>query len=46
MWENVHQLAFNEIKQHMTSKLCLGYFDTNDETQVCADASPVSLGAV
>lgn len=45
-WSAKEQKAFEEIKMLITSDLCLGYFDINDEIKLIADASPVGLGAV
>lgn len=45
-WKLIQQHAFDEIKQLLSSKICLGYFDVKDQIKVFADASPVGLGAV
>lgn len=46
VWAREQQEAFDQLRQHMLNPATLGYFDTNDRTQLIADASPVGLGAV
>lgn len=45
-WKDEHEIAFNKLKEHLSSNLVLGYYNVNDRTQLYADASPVGLGAV
>lgn len=45
-WGAEQQLAFDTLKEQLTSDLLLGYYDVNCRTQVIADASPVGLVAV
>lgn len=45
-WGSDQVIAFNELKNHMSNNLILGYYSKTDKTQVIADASPVGLGAV
>lgn len=43
-WSFKQQLAFEKLKECLTSDMVLGYFDVNDRTILFADASPVGLG--
>lgn len=45
-WINSHEDCFQKIKETITTKATLGYFDNKDETIVITDASPVGLGAL
>ncbi|XP_058459398.1 uncharacterized protein K02A2.6-like [Malaya genurostris] len=45
-WKQIHQIAFDRLKQRIGSIDYLGYFDPNDRTLVITDASGVGLGAV
>lgn len=45
-WKNEQQQAFDELKGLITSDICLGYYNVDDQTQLYVDASPVGLGAV
>lgn len=45
-WTNVHQKAFDDLKDGLAKQETLAYFDPNLETFVMADASPVGLGGV
>lgn len=45
-WTSDHQEAFDKIKLILAKKETLAIYDTNLETFVMADASPVGLGAV
>ena len=38
--------AFNKLKEILTNRDTLGYYDPKNKTRVIADASPVGLGAV
>lgn len=46
LWSSEQQLAFEKLKDSLTSDIALGYYDINDRTQVYADASPVGLGLI
>lgn len=46
VWNEQHLKAFVQLKDLMTRDLALGFYNTNDRTQLYADASPVGLGAV
>lgn len=46
VWQPEQQLAFDKIKESLSSEQALGYYNVNDQTQLYADASPVGLGAV
>lgn len=45
-WEEIHQKAFESIKQEILSTGFLGFFNPADTTLLIADASPTGLGAV
>ena len=45
VWDQEQQQSFDELKKRLASAKILGYFDTNAQTKVIADASPVGLGA-
>lgn len=45
-WKQEQQNAFEKLKQSLSSKLALGYYNIKDRTQLYADASPYGLGAV
>lgn len=45
-WKQEQQIAFDKLKQSLSSNLALGFYDIKDRTQLYADASPYGLGAV
>ena len=45
-WQTEQQEAFDKLKQQLAQATALAYFDKEAPTEVIADASPVSLGAV
>uniref|UniRef100_A0A1L8DIS4 RNA-directed DNA polymerase n=3 Tax=Nyssomyia neivai TaxID=330878 RepID=A0A1L8DIS4_9DIPT len=45
-WEEVHEKAFQELKEMISKCETLSFFDNLRRTRVIADASPVGLGAV
>lgn len=45
-WGDTEEHAFNKIKFHMANAKSLGFYKTEDDTTVIADASPNALGAV
>lgn len=45
-WGSGQQRAFEELKRRITNTGTLAYFDSDCQTRIVADASPVGLGAV
>ena len=45
-WNSEHQIAFDKLKESLTSKSVVAYFDPQKETEIIVDASPVGLGAI
>lgn len=45
-WKQVHEEAFEKIKQNILKGATLSFYNKNDETIVICDASPYGLGAV
>ena len=45
-WKSEHQIAFEKLKESLTSKNVVAYFDPRNETEILLDASPVGLGAI
>ena len=45
-WTETCQLAFDKIKDALSSETVMGYFDLKKETEIIVDASPVGLGAM
>ncbi|CAC5397219.1 unnamed protein product [Mytilus coruscus] len=46
IWSSRHQDAFDELKRLLASAKTLAYYNSNAETHVIVDASPVGLGAI
>ena len=45
-WEAVHQHAFEKLKHSLTSVPVMAYFDTQKDTVMTVDASPVGISAI
>ena len=45
-WEQEHQRAFDKLKQALVSAPVMGYFDTQKDTMLTVDASPVGVSAI
>lgn len=45
-WKEIHQKAFNSLKDAISNETTLGYYSVTDRTQLIVDASPVGLGGV
>ena len=45
-WEAVHQHAFEKLKHSLTSVPVMAYFDTQKDTVITVDASPVGISAI
>ena len=45
-WTETCQIAFDKIKDALSSETVMGYFDLKKETEIIVDASPVGLGAM
>ena len=45
-WEVVHQHAFEKLKHSLTSVPVMAYFDTQKDTVITVDASPVGISAI
>nr|XP_034319592.1 uncharacterized protein K02A2.6-like [Crassostrea gigas] len=45
-WETKQQLAFEKLKNSLTSDTVMSYYDQTKSTEVVVDASPVGLGAI
>ena len=45
-WEAVHQHAFEKLKHSLTSVPVMAYFDTQKDTVITVDASPVGTSAI
>ena len=46
IWTDTHQNAFHQLTNALVSTTCMAYFDTNKETLVTVDASPVGVSAI
>ncbi|CAC5387482.1 unnamed protein product [Mytilus coruscus] len=46
IWSSRHQDSFDELKRLLASAKTLAYYNSNAETHVIVDASPVGLGAI
>ena len=45
-WTIVEQQSFNELKRLVSTAPVMAHFDTQKETKVVVDASPIGLGAI
>ena len=45
-WEKEQQEAFGTFKSALTSAEVISYYESNAETRLIVDASPVGLGAI
>lgn len=45
-WSKAEEVAFQKLRNVLSDKSSLGFYNPNDETAVITDASPVGLGAV
>ncbi len=45
-WTREHENAYQTLKEALTNSPVMSYFDTNKETLVLVDASPVGLSAI
>ena len=45
-WEQDHQRAFDKLKQALVTAPVMGYFDTQKDTMLTVDASPVGVSAI
>lgn len=45
-WTETEEKAFHAITNHLTDDTVMGYYKTQQETEVIVDASPVGLGAI
>ena len=46
VWNDEQQKAFDSLKQSLSNKPAVRYFDVNKQTELVVDASPVGLGAI
>lgn len=45
-WKDIHQKAFEQLTTALSSAQCMAYFDTQKDTYVTVDASPVGISAI
>ena len=45
-WNKIHQLAFDKLTPALSSAQCMAYFDTQKDTYITVDASPVNISAI
>ena len=45
-WTNIHQEAFDTLKEKLSSETCLAYFDPQKQCKLITDASDYGVGAV
>ncbi|UYV63208.1 K02A2.6-like, partial [Cordylochernes scorpioides] len=45
-WDLKTNKAFQDLKESLTKKPCLAYYNLNSPTELITDASPIGLGAV
>ena len=46
MWDDVHDTAFNDIKNALSDNVTTVYYDSRKQTEIIVDASPVDVGAI
>ena len=44
-WNEIHQQAFDQLTTALSSAQCMAYFDTQKDTYITVDASPVGISA-
>ena len=45
-WDDVHDTAFNDIKNALSENVTTVYYDSRKQTEIIVDASPVGIGAI
>jgi hypothetical protein len=45
-WKDIHQKAFEQLTTALSSAQCMAYFDTQKDTYVTVDVSPVGISAI
>ena len=45
-WKEIHQQAFDKLTNALSSAQCMAYFDTQKDTYITVDASPVGMSAI
>ena len=45
-WTQIHQNAFEKLKNTLATAPCMSYFDKRKQTFVTVDASPVGISAI
>ena len=45
-WNEIHQQAFDKLTTALSSAQCMAYFDTQKDTYITVDASPVGISAI
>ena len=45
-WNEIHQQAFDKLTTALLSAQCMAYFDTQKDTYITVDASPVGISAI
>ena len=45
-WNKIHQIAFDKLTAALSSAQCMAYFDTQKDTYITVDASPVGISAI
>jgi hypothetical protein len=46
IWKQAHSIAFEAIKESLSSQSALSYYDQSKDTELIVDASPVGLAAI
>ena len=45
-WNQIHQQAFDKLTTALSSAQCMAYFDTQKDTYITVDASPVGISTI